>query len=78
MGKYAILENNLIVNVIEAEPSYAQQHGLLEVTGNVGIGWTFDGNAFGEPAPVSLPEQPTKEDLAAQLQALQAQIQALE
>lgn len=44
-----------------------------------GTDWTFDGEEFSAPPPVEIPEvvTPTKEDLLAQLQALQAQIEAL-
>lgn len=78
MPKYAILENKVIVNVIEADEQYAAQHELLAVTDNVGIGWTFDAGAFGEPALIEPPKQPTKEQLMAELAALTAKIQALE
>jgi len=78
MGKYAILENDLIINIIEADPSYAEQNGLLEVTGNVGIGWTFENGEFVEPTPEPPPKQTNKEELMLQLQQLQTQIQALE
>ena len=44
-----------------------------------GTDWTFDGEEFSAPPPVEIPEvvTPTQEDLLAQLQALQAQIEAL-
>jgi hypothetical protein len=82
--KYAIIQNNLVVNIVEAEPDFAAQMGWITYPEyvnekTVGIGWQFDGSNWIEPDPVvePTPATPTKEELFAQLQAIQTQIQAL-
>lgn len=82
--KHAIIQNNLVVNIVEAEPNFAAQMGWIsypEYIENkvVGIGWKFDGSSWTEPDPVvePIPATPTKEELLAQINALTAQIQAL-
>lgn len=78
--KYAIIENGVVTNVVVAEADYAAANGWVECPA-AGPGWTYDGTTFTAPAPIPAPEPapaPTKEQLLAQLQALQAQIQALE
>jgi hypothetical protein len=73
-----IIENGVVVNTIEVK-SLDFMPGLVEATAG-GIGWTFDGTNFApppEPTPIVAPAAPTKEELLAQLQAIQAQIQAL-
>ena len=81
---YAKIENGVIKNVIVADADFAAEHGLIEFptyinNKAVGIGWKYDGTNFTEPDPVVAPVvvAPTKEELLAQLNALQAQIQAL-
>jgi hypothetical protein len=81
---YAKIENGAIKNVIVADAAFAAEHGLVEFptyVGDkaVGIGWKYDGSTFTEPDPVITPVviAPTKEELLAQLNALQVQIQAL-
>lgn len=81
---YAKIENGVIKNVIVADAAFAAEHGLIEFptyinNKSVGIGWKYDGTNFTEPDPVVAPVvvAPTKEELLAQLNALQAQIQAL-
>lgn len=73
-----VIENGVVVNTIEVE-SLNFASNLVEATSG-GIGWTYsDGKFTPPPAPepvVELP--PTKEELLAQLQALQAQINGLE
>lgn len=78
-NRYAIIENGLVVNVVVAEPEYASAQGWVECP-EAGPGWLYDGQTFTAPPPPSAPEPapaPTKEQLLAQLQALQAQINAL-
>ena len=81
MSNYAVIENGKVVNIVVSEPEYAAQQGWVALPENAGIGWDFDGTNFidNRPAPeVIAPPAPTKEELLAQLQALQAQIQLLE
>lgn len=75
-------ENNRICQVEEntfpvAEPLHWVD--LSNVVGNVTTEWTYDGVNFAEPVPVVVEPAPapTKEELLAQLQALQTQISAL-
>jgi hypothetical protein len=81
MAKYAVIENGNIVNIVLAEPEYASEQNWVESPEEVSIGWSYVDGKFvdfrpaPEPAPAPLP--PTKEELLAQLQALQAQIIAL-
>lgn len=82
--RFAYINNGMVYDSIEVRPesifypSYASQ--FIEVPDEVRSGWTFDGNNFSAPPapePFVRPTEPTKEELLAQLQALQAQIQAL-
>lgn len=81
MKTYAQIENNKVVNTIVADDDFAAQLGLV-LCENAGIGWDYTNGQFvdNRPAPPAPPPAPapTKEQLLAQLQALQAQIQALE
>lgn len=79
MLNYAIIENGKVVNIVVAEPDYAATQGWVACS-NGGIGWDYIDGQFVDNRPVpeivALPT-PTKEELLAQLQALQAQINAL-
>ena len=78
-NRYAIIENELVTNVVVADAELAVQNGWVACE-NAGPGWKYVNGQFTEPDPVVVtpPPAPTKEQLLAQLQALQAQIQALE
>jgi hypothetical protein len=59
--KYAIIQNNLVVNIAEAEPDFAAQMGWItypEYVENktVGIGWQFDGSSWTEPVVIETTE----------------------
>ena len=81
--KYAFNNNGVLCDVVMTHPNilfpaaYAEQ--FIEVPDEAQNGWLWDGKkAIEPPAPEPVVEpQPTKEDLLAQLQALQAQITAL-
>ena len=81
--KYAFNNNGVLCDVVMTHPSilfpaaYAEQ--FIRVPDKAQNGWLWDGKkAVEPPAPEPAAEpQPTKEDLLAQLQALQAQITAL-
>ena len=81
MPNYAIIENGKVVNAVVAEAAYAAAQGWIELTGTAGVNWEYIHGQFVDnrpvPETVTLPA-PTKEELLAQLQALQTQIQALE
>lgn len=56
--KYAVIENNKVVNVIiwdgESELSYSNK--LVELTGNAGIDWDYKDGKFTDNRPtISLP-----------------------
>lgn len=81
---YAVIENGKVTNTVVATPDVAEQRGWILCPNETGIGWDYVNGQFidnrpkppaPEPAPVATL---TKEQLLAQLQALQAQIQALE
>jgi len=56
--KYAIIENNLVVNIIEAEPEFIEAHGLNAVayTDEASIGATYKDGIF-TPAPSVIVEE---------------------
>lgn len=70
-----IIENGVVINTIEVD-SLDFMPGLVEATIG-GPGWLYDGTTFTPPVDTSQAETPTKEELLAQLQALQTQIQSL-
>ena len=79
--RYAIIENGVAVNVVIADAEYAAQQGWVACP-DAGPGWTYANGVFTapvvvEPEPIPAPTEPTKEELLAQLQTIQAQIQAL-
>jgi hypothetical protein len=82
MAKYAIIENGTVVNAVLAETEYASEQNWVELPEEAGIGWTYVNGEFVDlrpaPEPAPAPPTPTKEELLAQLQALQTQIEALE
>lgn len=80
MSNYAIIENGKVVNLVVAEADYAATQGWVACPDGAGIGWDYINGQFvdNRPAPeVVATPAPTKEELLAQLQALQAQINAL-
>jgi hypothetical protein len=79
MNRYAIIENGLVVNVVIGQPELKPNQTLVECP-IAGPNWTYADGIFTEPDPVVAPVviAPTKEQLLAQLNALSAQIQALE
>lgn len=78
--KAHVIENGKVVNTIEVD-SLDFMPGLVEATdGGIGCDYVngqFIDNQPKPPTPEPAPT-PTKEELLARLQALQAQIQALE
>jgi len=81
MAKYAIVENGKVVNTVLAEADFAAEQGWIACQEEVGIDWDYVDGQFVDNRPIppapEPPPAPTKEELLAQLQALQAQIQAL-
>jgi hypothetical protein len=80
-NRYAIIENGLVANVVVADAEFAAQNGWIACP-DAGPGWTYADGVFTAPVvvapePIPTPPAPTKEELLAQLNALQVQIQAL-
>lgn len=81
---WVYVENGIVKDRVQVPPrdifypAYADM--FIEAPDEVDFFWLYDGTTFSAPPPVETPEAvtPTKEDILAQLQALQAQIQALE
>ena len=78
-NRYAIIENGTVVNVVVADAQLAAENGWIDCP-VAGPGWTYTDGVFTAPVVVEpvAPPAPTKEELLAQLNALSAQIQALE
>ena len=53
---YGILENDVIVNVVEASAEFAEEQGWIELPQNATIGWTYSAGTF-EP-PATQPQEP--------------------
>lgn len=77
--RWAIIDNHTVTNVAVADEAYAVQQGWLPCPDYAGPGWGYVDGTFTEPTPTleAVVPTPTKEDLLAQLAALQQQIQAL-
>ena len=79
--KYAVIENDKVINVVVSDPDFAQMQQWIATSDRVEVGWDYIDGQFIDNRPVIEPQAviaPTKEQLLAQLQALQAQIEALE
>jgi hypothetical protein len=78
MDRYAIIENDLVVNVVIGQPELAPNQILVECP-NAGTGWTYADGVFTPPVYVApTVTSPSKEELLAQLSELQSKIEALE
>jgi len=80
MPNYAVIENGKVINIVVAEADYASTQGWVELISG-GIDWDYVNGQFVDNRPVPevvTPPAPTKEELLAQLNALQVQIHALE
>ena len=65
--KYAIIENQVVINIALADPEYAQSQGWVEATGDVAVGWGYVGGQFVPPPPIDYSAQ-NKEQATALLQ----------
>jgi hypothetical protein len=80
--RYAFVQNGVVQEAWSRDPvelfgpGYASQ--FVNCPDEVEQGWTFDGSNWTAPSPLPQAFKPTKEQLLAQLQALEAQILALE
>lgn len=56
--KYAIIENELVINIAVAEPDFAESQGWVELVGDAGIGWSYiNGQFIAPPQPQPTPEE---------------------
>ena len=83
-NNYAIIKDGIVVNAAVAEAEFAAEQGWVLLPERAGVGWSYvDGQFVDNRPPMpeyvepTAPAAPTREELLAQLQALQAQIQAL-
>jgi hypothetical protein len=75
----AIIDNGICINITISETLAHPDNLLMVYSDSADIGDLWDGTTFTKPEPeVVAPPAPTKEQLLAQLNALSAQIQALE
>lgn len=80
-NRYAIIENNLVLNVVVADAEIAAEKGWVACP-NASPGWSYSNGIFIEPKPIEYPKpiesKPlTKEDLLNKLSVLQKQIESL-
>jgi hypothetical protein len=82
--KTHIIKDGIVINTIIASPEEAEHafsDALCVEATDGGIGWSYVDGKFVDlrpiPEPAPAPPPPTKEELLAQLQALQDQIIAL-
>lgn len=63
MSKWAIIENNVVVNTIEADEDFVTQHypNAILVDGiRADINYTYENGTFIEPAPNIVEETPAE------------------
>lgn len=81
MAKHAVIENGKVINTVISDADFAATQEWIACPDEAGIDWDYVDGQFVDnrpvpPAPEPMP-LPTKEQLMAQLLALQAQIAAL-
>lgn len=74
MTQYAIVENNTVVNIIEADSEFAASTGAIPATAGAGIGWMFDGGTFQPPQPPLLDRAAISAQIDADVDALYAAV----
>ena len=50
-NNYAIIKDQVVVNIVVSEPQYAQEQGWVELIGGAGIGWGYVNGQFVPPPP---------------------------
>lgn len=53
---YAIIENTLVINSVEAEADYAAEQGWVLLPKGAGIGWSYIDGEFVDLRPAPEPE----------------------
>jgi len=61
--RYAILENDQVVNIIEADAEFIETHDLnaVELDESIGIGWIYVDGSFIAPASIQVTDETTPE-----------------
>jgi len=81
INNYAIIKDGIVVNAAAADADFAAEQGWVLLPEFAGVGWSYVDGQFVDNRPPAAeptaPAAPTREELLAQLQAIQAQIQAL-
>lgn len=44
--KYAIIENNIVINTVLSDPELAEENGWIAIDEAVGIGWSYVNGEF--------------------------------
>ena len=52
MSVYAIVQDDVVVNIAEADEDFAQEQGWVPLPEGATVGSTFDGTQWVAPAPV--------------------------
>ena len=52
MSVYAIVQDDVVVNIAEADDAFAQEQGWILLPEGATVGSTFDGTQWVAPAPV--------------------------
>lgn len=67
-NNYAIIQNEVVVNITVADQQFAQEQGWVELTGSTGIGWGYVDGQFVPPPPPNYSAQ-NKQQAESLLQA---------
>lgn len=66
MNNYAVIDNNLVVNIVVSESEYAAEQGWILMPEGAGIGWSYiDGAFINENIPIIDVKDKIKADIAA-------------
>lgn len=82
MAKYAVVKNEKVINTVLSDHDFAESMGWILCGPEVGIGWDYLNGVFIDNRPkIEIVEntirEPTKQELLAQLLALQEKINSL-
>jgi hypothetical protein len=67
-NNYAIIQNEVVINVAVADSQFAQEQGWVELTDGAGLGWGYINGQFVSPPEPDYSEQ-NKQEATALLQA---------
>ncbi|WAJ27528.1 hypothetical protein [Antarcticirhabdus aurantiaca] len=55
---FAVIENGVVTNAVEATAAFAEAQGWIELTGGAGIGWGYKDGTFSPPVTSPTPATP--------------------